>query len=180
MNTYIALLRAVNLGGHNKISMAGLRGWAESLGLANVRTVLQSGNLVFQAAGTAAGALEGRLEAEAAKGLGLTTDFMVRGAAEWERIVAENPFAEMAVTDPGHLVVVCLKSVPGVAAVTALLGSLVGPEEVHVTGREAYITYPAGIGESKLTAAVIDRKLGTRGTARNWNTVLKLAALARV
>ena len=65
------------------------------------------------------------------------------------------------------------------AAVAALRAAAVGPELIKVAGREAYITYPAGIGGSKLTAAVIERKLGTRGTARNWNTVLKLAALAR-
>ena len=81
---------------------------------------------------------------------------------------------------PGHVVVVFLKSAPSNSAFDALRAAITGPERVHGDGRQAYIVYPAGIGRSRLTNALVERKLATRGTARNWNTVMKLAALAGV
>ena len=89
-----------------------------------------------------------------------------------------NPFPAEAKSDPGHLVVMCLKSAPGREAVSALQQAISGREVIRAKGREAYIVYPDGIGRSRLTTALIEKKLGTRGTARNWNTVMKLAALA--
>ena len=85
---------------------------------------------------------------------------------------------EEAKADPGHLLMLCLKDEPGRDAVTALQKAIVGREVVRARGRSLYVVYPDGVGRSKLTAVLIERKLGTRGTARNWNTVLKLAALA--
>jgi uncharacterized protein (DUF1697 family) len=102
---------------------------------------------------------------------------MLRSASEWEAIIANNPFAEAAGRDPAHLVLMALKDEPNVAAIKALRDGYKGPETIHVAGRDAYLIYPEGIGRSKLTNALIERKLGVAGTARNWNTVLKLAAL---
>lgn len=99
--------------------------------------------------------LERLLETEAAKGLGVETDIFVRTDAEWRAIIAANPFPAEAERDPGHLVLMCLKTSPA--------------------AEQAYIVYPDGIGTSRLTLALIERKLGTRGTGRNWNTVLRLA-----
>jgi uncharacterized protein (DUF1697 family) len=179
MPAYVALLRAVNLPSHNKVGMADLRGVAEGLGFEDVRTLLASGNLVFRGDAGATAKLEAALRAEAKKRLGLDTDFFVRTAKEWDGIIAENAFPDYARLDPGHLVVLVLQGKPGPKAQAALRDAIVGREEVRVAGRHAYITYPDGIGTSKLTTALIDRKLGTRGTARNWNTVLKLAALMK-
>ncbi len=178
MTPYIALLRGINVGGHKKVGMAELRAFAGELGLEDARTLLQSGNLVFRHAGqTTPAALEKRLEAEAVKRLGLETDFLVRDAKEWAEVVAGNPFPEIAATDPSHLVVVFLKDAPTGAAVEALQAAIKGPEEVRVEGRHAYLMYPVDIGNSKLTSVVVEKKLGTRGTGRNWNTILKLGAL---
>jgi len=80
--------------------------------------------------------------------------------------------------DPGHLLMLCLKDEPGRDAVTALQKAIVGREIVRAKGRSLYVVYPDGVGTSRLTAVLIERKLGTRVTGRNWNTVLKLAALA--
>jgi len=102
---------------------------------------------------------------------------MVRTEEEWKRIVADNPFPEEAKRDPGHLVVMFLKRAPGPKEVEALQAAITGPEIVGIHGREAYMVYPAGIGRSRLTNTFVEKKLGTRGTARNWNTVLKLASL---
>ena len=178
MPACIALLRAVNLGSHNKVTMADLRAFVEKLGGEDVKTVVQSGNLVFRSAVASPTKLEQQLEAEAAKRLGLTTDFFVRTAKEWDTIVAANPFPKMAKDDPSHLVMMTLREAPAAKAVDELRAAIKGREQVKTNGREAYFTYPDGIGDSKLTIAIIEKKLGTRGTARNWNTVLKLGALA--
>ena len=176
MPACIALLRGVNVGGNRLVSMSVLRGLLSDLGLGNPQSLLQSGNLVFEAGGPAA-AIERRLEQEAASRLGLATDFMVRSAADWRRVISRNPFPEMASADPAHLVVVFLKRAPRPAAVVALRDSIDGRERLACDGRQLYVTYPDGIGTSRLNGIVIERTLGTRGTARNWNTVLKLAAM---
>jgi uncharacterized protein (DUF1697 family) len=174
--THVGLLRAVNLGSHNKVAMSDLRTLMAAMGLQDGQTLLQSGNVVFRANG-ANQRLEDLLQAAAARRLGLKTDFFVRTAKEWKAIIADNPFAEEARSDPGHLVLMALKDAPDRASVTALQGAIKGREVVRAKGRAAYITYPDGIGRSRLTIALIEQKLGTRGTARNWNTVLKLGAL---
>jgi uncharacterized protein (DUF1697 family) len=175
---YLALLRAINLAGHQTVAMADLRELLTQLGFADARSLLQSGNLVFRTGARTSGHLERVLEAEAAKRLGLHTDFFVRTADEWKAIVTDNPFREEGTRDPAHLVVVFLKDAPDGKAVDALRAAIAGPEIVRAKGRHAYIVYPNGIGRSRLTHTLIERKLGTRGTGRNWNTVLKLGALA--
>jgi uncharacterized protein (DUF1697 family) len=175
---HIALLRGVNVGGHKQISMADLRDLLTQLGLAEVRSLLQSGNLVFGATGRTSAQLERLLETEAEKRLALTTDFFVRTAKEWKDLVEGNPFRKEAARDPGHLVVMFLKDASSATGVKALQEAITGREVVAAAGKHLYIVYPDGIGRSRLTNAVIDKRLGTRGTGRNWNTVLKLAALA--
>ena len=177
MAVHLALLRAVNVGGRRPILMAELRDLLLALGFVGARSLLQSGNLVFRSNARTGTDLEGFLEREAAKRLDLHTDFMVRTEEEWKRIVADNPFPEEAKRDPGHLVVMFLKRAPGPKEVEALQAAITGPEIVGIHGREAYMVYPAGIGRSRLTNTFVEKKLGTRGTARNWNTVLKLATL---
>ena len=121
--------------------------------------------------------IERLFEEETRKRLNLTTDYFVRTASEWRTIVTSNPFPDEAERDPGHLLLVCLKDAPDKAAVTALQKAIKGREVVRAVGKQAYIVYPDGVGRSKLSAVMIEKWLGTRGTARNWNTVLKLHAL---
>lgn len=161
------------------VAMADLRRLYEDIGLNNPRSLLNSGNLIFESRKRTPLQLERLLEAEAKKRLALETAFFVRTAEEWEAVVAGNPFKEEARRDPGHLVVMVLKVAVDAKEVTALQKAITGPEVVRGKGKHVYITYPAGIGESRLTSALIDAKLGTRGTGRNWNTVLKLGTLAR-
>jgi uncharacterized protein (DUF1697 family) len=178
MTTYVALLRAVNLAGLNRVSMSDLRDLLAALGMPEAKTLLQSGNVVFRSSVSAAEKVERLLEDGAAKRLDLSTDFFVRSAAELNGVIAANPFPEEAKKDPSHLLVTFLKAAPARAAVAELQAAIKGREVVRAKGREAFITYPDGIGRSRLTTALIEQKLGTRGTARNWNTVLKLAAIA--
>ena len=176
--TWIALLRGVNVGGHKQVAMGDLRALLAGLGFSQPRSLLQSGNLVFGCDARSGADLERLLEAEIGRRLGLQIDLFVRSAEEWRAIVKRNPFTREASSDPGHLLVLCLKDAPGRDAVTALRAAITGSETVSADGRQAYFVYPDGAGRSRLTNALIERKLATRGTARNWNTVLKLAALA--
>lgn len=171
---YVALLRAVNLAGLRKVAMADLRAVARHAGLEDPRTLLQSGNLVFAARKRPAAALERLLEEETVERLGLRTDFVVRSADEWEEVVGRNPFTREAQNDPGHLLVVFLKQPVRKSAVEAATAAYTGPEIVHAAGRELYIVFPEGVGRSKLPGRLTEARLGTRGTGRNWNTVLKL------
>jgi uncharacterized protein (DUF1697 family) len=177
MTVHVALLRGVNLGGRTQVAMSDLRSLVAELGFEEVRSVLNSGNLVFSGGRKTGATLERLLEIEAEKRLGLRTDFHVRTADEWATVVAKNPFRAEAKRDPSHLVVMVLKKAPTAKAVETLRAAITGPEIIEAVGRHAYIVYPAGIGRSRLTNNLIDSKLGTRGTGRNWNTVLKLADL---
>jgi uncharacterized protein (DUF1697 family) len=173
---YVALLRGINVGGHKMVAMADLRDLATRLGFLDVVSLLQSGNLLLRADGRPVG-LEKRLEAEARKRLSLEIDFFVRGADEWADLIARNPLHAEAKRDPAHLVVVFMKDPPDRRQVEALQDAIPGHEIVKADGRHAYVFYPDGIGRSRLTHGLIEKTLGTRGTARNWNTVLKLGKL---
>jgi uncharacterized protein (DUF1697 family) len=178
MLTYVALLRGINVGGHKPVGMAELRDVLAQLGFVDARSLLQSGNLVFRGNARTSGHLERLLETETAQRLSLETDCFVRTATEWKAVVARNPFPKEAERDPAHLVVMFLKQPPKVKDIAALRAAITGREVVRASGRHAYIVYPDGIGRSRLTNPLIERTLGTRGTGRNWNTVLKLADLA--
>lgn len=175
-SVHIALLRAVNVAGRNPIVMAELRNLLTELGFVGVQSLLQTGNLVFRSKAPIGADLEEFLEAETVKRHQLQTDFFVRREEEWKRMIANNPFQDEARRDASHLVVMLLKQVPAANAVETLRASITGPERVSVDGDQAYLVYPAGIGRSRITNAFVERKLGTRGTSRNWNTVLKLEA----
>jgi uncharacterized protein (DUF1697 family) len=177
MPNHIALLRAVNVGGTGKLAMAEMKAMLLKLGFADAATLLQSGNVVFSGDGRKAEALEKFLEAETVKRFKITPDYFVRTAKEWCEIVAANPFPREAENDPGRLVLAALKHAPKAEAVKALQAAIKGRETVRAGTRHLYIYYPDGQGTSKLTMTVIEKHLSTRGTARNWNTVLKLLAL---
>lgn len=178
MAVHIALLRAINVGGRNRIRMPKLCELFADLGFSGARSWLQSGNLVFENAARDAGEIERLLEKETAARLGVTCDYCVRTAEEWADVIAGNPFPREAGADPSHLVVMALKQEPTPAQAKALRAAVKGRETAEIAGRHAYLFYPDGIGDSKLTPRIIEDKLGTRGTGRNWNTVRKLQALA--
>jgi uncharacterized protein (DUF1697 family) len=178
MTVQIALLRGINVGGHQVVAMSDLRDLLTQLGFESARSLLQSGNLVFRGDARTTGELERVLETEAETRLGIHADFLIRSAKEWREIVARNPFRKEAERDPSHLVVMFLKAAVNAKDVKAVQAAITGPEIVRGDGRHLYIVYPDGIGRSRLTNAVLEKKLGIRGTARNWNTVLKIAALA--
>lgn len=177
----IMLLRAVNVGGTGKITMAELRALLEKMGFTSVRTVLQSGNVVLDAGTVRGHTLEQRAEAALEKRFELRTNVIVRSAAEWSALVAGNPFTDAARSDPGHLLAMVAKrpvSNEGVQALEAAVRRVGGSERVAASHGNVYLHFPDGAGRSKVTTAVIERALGTPVTGRNWNTVLKLATIA--
>lgn len=178
MRTYVALLRAVNLGPHNKIGMADLRALIDGLGFHDAKTLLQSGNVGFRCNVASAERVERMVEEALAARHGLKTPVFVRSGADCREVVSANPFPKAAETDPGHLLVVFLKHAPERKAVDALQRAISGRETIKTVGRHAYIVYPDGVGRSRLTTAMLEKGLGGPGTGRNWNTVLKLCALA--
>jgi uncharacterized protein (DUF1697 family) len=179
MTTYIALLRAINLGAHNRIAMADLKKMLVKAGYVDPKTLLVSGNAVFSCGRSSCVQIEAALEAASTKQLGVTTDYFVRSAKEWQASIDANPFQKEAKADPARMVMMCLREAPSPAQVKALQAAIKGREVVKAVGTQAYFLYPDGQGRSKLTIAVIEKALGTRGTARNWNTVLKLGDLAQ-
>jgi len=171
---FVGLLRGINVGGNKAVSMAALRELMEGMGFCDVKTLLQSGNVVFSDATQAAEKLERQVETALTKKLAVEADVLIRTADDWSKLIDANPFQAMAESDPSHLVLVCLKSSPTSDAVQALRAAIKGREEIQVIGRELYVTYVEGIGTSKLTNTVIEKHLRIRGTGRNWNTVLKI------
>src|SRR5689334_4918738 len=143
MQTFIALLRGINVGGHNQIAMADLRELCGKIGFDTPRTLLQSGNVIFRSPARSPSQLEHRLEAETQKRFGLQIHFFVRTIDEWQEIIARNPFPKEAVSDPSHLVVMCVKQAIDSKALEDLRTAIAGPELIKAQGRHAYITYPA-------------------------------------
>lgn len=172
---WAALLKGVNVGGNRKLPMADLRKFVEGLGFIDVKTLLASGNVVFDAEEKDAAKLEKKLETAAAKELGLNTDFLLRSAVDLKKIIAANPFPDAAKDHPNHLMVVFYRDPFDAALLKALDHD--GPERLAAKGRELFIDYPDDIGHSTLHKATARAKFPKLATARNWNTVNKLAAL---
>src|SRR4029453_12408033 len=124
MAVFIALLRGVNVGGHNKVAMSALRELCAELGFANVKSLLQSGNLVFEGDQQGGAELESLLEQDTAKRLDLSADYIIRSAHEWRRIIDRNPFTAHAKKAPSQLVVMFLKSAPSAKRVEDLRAAI--------------------------------------------------------
>jgi uncharacterized protein (DUF1697 family) len=178
MITHIVLLRAINVGGHGRITMAELTALLAGLGLDRPRSLLHAGSFVLGSA-VSGEALEGLIEREIEVRVGMKVDAIARTSAEWDTALDANPFSEAAKDMPARLHVMSLKSEPKAGAFATLEAAITGPEQAALVGRHLYIVYSQGAGTSKLTGALIERRLGVRGTARNWNTALKLQTLAR-
>ncbi|HWJ85827.1 MAG TPA: DUF1697 domain-containing protein [Cellulomonas sp.] len=172
MGVVIALLGAVNVGGR-KVTAAGMRAVAESLGYEQVASYVNSGNLVLVTSSTT-DVVERDLSAALGADVGFDVPVHARTLEQWDAVIEALPFPDEARDDPSHLV---LYAWDGDVNGTALDLTRYGREQAVWRGHEAYLYYPDGIGPSKLTLAVLRRATGRAGTARNWNTVLALARL---
>ena len=176
MTSYVALLRAVNVSGQNKIAMADLRRQLASVGYHDVTTYVQSGNVVFRIASTPEATVVRDLEREIHRGFGLRVTVLVRTKAQLQEIGSRNPFLRRD-ADPTTLYVTFLAARPSPAAVKALAAKAGGPDEAVAHGREVYLYCPGGYGRTKLNNAFLEKRLDVRGTTRNWKTVTTLGEL---
>ena len=173
---HIALIRGINVGRAKRVAMADLRALVESLGYADVRTLLNSGNVVFTAPGRGKVKAAPLIEAALAAQLGVSARVTVISATELAAAVAENPLLEIA-NDPARLLVTVLTNPADRTRLEALTQQDWAPDALALGTRVAYLWCATGILESKLAAAV-NRALGENATARNWATMRKLLALA--
>ena len=167
---WIALLRAVNLVKRNRVPMAGLREVFERAGGEDVRTYIQSGNVVFAHEHPDRAALEAAI----IDAFGVETVVVLRTATQMQKLAASHPFGD----DTSNSLVAFLLEKPSPAAVRRLAGSDGGTDEFKVIGSDVALHYPNGYAGATLTPAKIEKLLGVPGTARNWRTVTKLAELA--
>jgi uncharacterized protein (DUF1697 family) len=175
MASWIALLRGVNVGGNNLLPMKSLASLFEAAGCARVRTYIQSGNVVFDAAEKLAARVPSEISRAIAGAHGFDVSLQLRSADELAAIARKNPWPD---ADPARLLVMFLAEAPSKKQVSALDPKRSPPDEFVVRGREIYLHAPNGFGGSKLSNAWFDKQLGTVSTGRNWRTVLKLLEMA--
>jgi uncharacterized protein (DUF1697 family) len=173
MKTYISLLRGINVGGNKMIAMAELKTVYEKLGFKNVRTYLQSGNVLFESASGDASAIEKAIE----KKFGHDVTVLLREPADLKRIIESNPFLKKK-ADPSMLHVSFLSLPISKLTVTNLVVPSGESVEFLPGKEELFLYYPNGMGKSKFTNALLEKKLNARATTRNWNTVNALFRLA--
>jgi uncharacterized protein (DUF1697 family) len=174
--THVALLRGINLGSSNRVSMPDLRSLLEGLGAKAVATYLQSGNVVFKSSDSSA-KLTRAIEKRIHRDLGLSVTVVLRTPRQLVKVRAGNPFAK-AVKDPTKLHVTFLAEKPDRARVRGLDPKRSAPDEFRLVGQEVFLCCPHGYGRSKLTNAYFEKQLDVAATTRTWKTVTKLAELA--
>jgi uncharacterized protein (DUF1697 family) len=171
---WVAWLRAVNVGGNNKVPMAELRALCGELGFTDVATYIQSGNVLLRSP-LGREAVAERLREGIAARFGLSVPVVVRSGPELDHALAHHAFLG---ADAKELHFGFLADLPTPEAVASLDPARSPPAEFRVDGQDVYLRYPTGMGTTKLTADYFDRKLKTTLTARNWNTVTHMAGLA--
>lgn len=171
MTTHIALLRGVSPGGQKPIAAETFVELLGELGLDNARAIGGAGNLVFDSPERTGADLQTFLETEIHGRLGLRTDVYVRTAQAWAAIIAANPYAEFAETDPGLLMTLFLKDPPDKKVIGALRTKLTDGEQLRVESRQFYVTYPNGLGASRFSNNIVEKALATRITSRPWTVV---------
>ncbi len=173
VGTYVALLRGINVAGQRIVPMKQLVEIFTGAKCGNVRTYIQSGNVVFTAPPKVAKALPALLAKKIEKRFGFSVPIVLRSREELAKAARINPFLEAGLPHP-TLHVYFLADLPTAVAVKSLDLQRSAPDAFHVSGREVYLHLPNGMGRTKLTNAYFDSRLKTVCTARNWNTVLKL------
>ena len=178
MTGYAALIRGINVGGKKRLAMADLRAVLSAIGLHDVRTHLNSGNATFTSAATDSAELAELIERAVEADLGLNIRCLIRSAAELRAVIDVNPFAEHA-AEGSKLVANFLSTAPDPAWVAAHDPCALDRETIVLGDRVIYQWCPNGILEAPPAGTFAEKHLGVTVTARNWNTVTKLAAAAR-
>lgn len=177
MPVVVALLRGINVGGHNKVKMADLRALCASLGLVNPRSVLQSGNLVFETESVDLTAVRLQLESGIRDAFGFEVVVIVRSADAFKSIFQRHHFSAAQLDNPAKAAVVFLSDAPRIDAVKDLRENNPGSELIQADDHELFVYYTDGMARSKLDTKRIETTLGLKSTTRNWNTCNRLLKL---
>ena len=180
MPSYVAMLRGINVSGSKPAKMDALRASFEALGFKNVRTYVQSGNVLFEAKAPTAAPLGPKIVAQIKRDFGFDVPVLVLGADELARVVEANPFLKQRGegVDVTKLHVTFLAAAPAAAGLKKMEGLSSGRDAFHCLGTTIYLACPDGYGNTKLSNNTFERALGAAATTRNWKTVTALAALA--
>ena len=178
MPTYISMLRGINVGGHKKVPMNQLRAMLGALGFKEVRTYIQSGNVVFRATMGNPEDLSRKIEQRVLKEFGFPASVITRTPEELQKAIQSNPFIKESGLAPAKVYVAFLTEAPKADAVKKLEALATASEQLRHSGKEVYLYYRDGMGRAKLTGTVLEKVLAVTATARNWNTVNKLCDMA--
>jgi uncharacterized protein (DUF1697 family) len=178
MPIWISMLRGVNVGAHNRIKMDALREVYASLKVRQIQSYVQSGNVIFQAKEKNPAALAKKIQNAIERAFGFRPEVILRSTDELRKAIAANPFAGRRDVEPGKLLITFLAADPGDDGRAAIASLKDYPEELHLKGRELYIYFPDGSGKSKLPWSKVEKLFKTQGTARNWNSAMKMLEMA--
>jgi len=176
MTTHVALLRAINVGGRNSLPMKTLALMFEELGCKNVRTYIQSGNVVFDASDALARRVPKAIHAAIEQQCGFSVPVVTRSQVELDKVANGHAFAKR-VKDTKLLHVAFLAEIPSADRIALLDPKRSPPDELKVIGRDIHLLMPKGVGSSKLTNVYFDAKLATVSTLRNFATIQKLCEM---
>jgi uncharacterized protein (DUF1697 family) len=179
MPVYISLLRGINVGGHKKVKMEALRASFEALGFEQVKTYIQSGNVVFKTGKVSPAALSKRIEETIMRDFGFPASVIVRSGAELGKIIAANPFLTQRGIDHEKLHVTFLSDVPATPALKKLAEFTVAPDQSQCEGKEIFLYLPNGFSASSLWKVPWEKALAVVTTTRNWKTVNVLHQMCR-
>jgi uncharacterized protein (DUF1697 family) len=172
------MLRGINVGPHKRIKMDRLRALFEGLGFDQVKTYIQSGNVVFKTAKASPAGLCKRIEQRLLSDFGFSVSVILRTREEMEKAIGSNPFLAEKGIDPSKLHVAFLSEAPLSAALGKLEALILAPDRARRLGKELYLYFPDGVSGSSLWKHPLDRVLAVTTTMRNWNTVNQLYAMA--
>ena len=177
MTTYVALLYSVIVDAKRRVVMSDLRAIAESLGYRNVRTLVSTGNLVFDSAGTSVSSIESELERAFSAFHGKHVDIIVKSAAEWLRLIAANPFPAEAEAEPDRVGIRIMRDPPRPDLAEFLRPYQTSGERVAIIDGHVWVHFQGQASLSRLAGQLTPKRMGGIGTARNWNTVKRLGEM---
>jgi uncharacterized protein (DUF1697 family) len=171
MPTYVAMLRGINLGPHKRVKMEALRKSFESIGLKNVQTYIQSGNVIFKAGKISNAALRKKIEKQISDDFGFSSLTILRSQEELGNVIKANPFLKQPGTSLEGLHVIFLSEAPEAAVLKRLVGLTKAPDGSCCRGQEIYLHLPNGFSRSSMMHNPIERKFLAEATTRNWRSV---------